>query len=423
MRLRSPVARATLLFAIALAAAPAGAREITDAAGRRVAVPEHPVRVMAADGAAAVLVFVLAPQRLIGWADPPTPRQRAFLPAKLRSLPTTGRLSGPRPNADAATVLRLRPDLIIDSGRPTAARVARAAQIQQATGVPYVIFDSSLQHIPDTLRDAAALLDLGAGEKSQHGRRYLQAYGASLVGVGARAEDLANYAAQAIAALRGRLLISPPNERPRVYYGLGFDGLETGLAGSRETAAIDQAGAINVAARLGPGDLVRVTPAQLSAWDPDIIIARERGFYDALTRSPRWAGLKAVRDKRVVLVPSAPFGWIDDPPGVNRLIGLYWLSSVLYSAMYQEDMATRVAEFYDKFYGIKPSEQQIAALLRAAEPPGTKPPAPTAASLLGTAPRLPPIGNAPSPKGLPPGLGTPPGRGTPNPIGVPGPIQ
>jgi hypothetical protein len=90
--------------------------------------------------------------------------------------------------------------------------------------------------------------------------------------------------------------------------------------------------------------------------------------------------------------------------------------------MYQEDMPTRISEFYDKFYGVKPTDKQLALLLRGAEPPG-QPPAAAAASLLGPTPTLPPLGNAPLPKGISPGLGTPPGRGMPNPIGVPGSLR
>ncbi len=422
MPFRSPAMRIAILLWVALAATPAGAREFADAAGRRVLVPDRVARVMAADRAAAVLVYVLAPQRLIGWPAPLTPQQRAYLPAKYARLPVTGELAGVRPTADAATVRRLAPDLIVDSGPISPERIALADRIQQASGVPYVLFDERFQHIPDTLRDAAAMMNLAEGEKAIHGQRYLRAYGANLAGVGERAEDLANYSAQAIADLRGRLLISSPVNRPTVYYGVGFDGLETGLAGSPRTAAIDEAGAFNVAARLGAGDGTRVTPAQLVAWNPDVILARTRSFYDALRRSPEYGGLKAVQNKRVYLVPSAPFGWIDDPPGINRLIGLYWLSSVLYTGLYQEDMASRVVEFYDKFYGFKPNEAQTAVLLRDAEPPGPKRAPAAAASLLGPMRPQPPIGSVPQPS-VPPSLGVPPGRGIPNPIGVPGSLR
>ena len=168
-------------------------------------------------------------------------------------------------------------------------------------------------------------------------------------------------------SLRGRLLIAPATERPLVYYGRGPDGLETGLAGSQVMADIDQAGVINVAARLGGGELTRVTRDQVFEWDPAIIIAQQRSFYDALLRSTAWRGLIAVASKRVYLAPADPFGWIDDPPGVNRIIGLYWLTALFYPDQYQEDLRTNARDFYDKFYGIKLTDRQLEALVRPAE--------------------------------------------------------
>ena len=41
-------------------------------------------------------------------------------------------------------------------------------------------------------------------------------------------------------------------------------------------------------------------------------------------------GRGAVREKRVYLSPTAPFGWIDRPPSLNRVIGLKWLAGLFY---------------------------------------------------------------------------------------------
>ena len=51
--------------------------------------------------------------------------------------------------------------------------------------------------------------------------------------------------------------------------------------------------------------------------------------------------------------PSNPFGWLEDPSGINRLIGLYWLSSLFYPDATQEDLRATVCDFYDKFYRTK----------------------------------------------------------------------
>ena len=84
-------------------------------------------------------------------------------------------------------------------------------------------------------------------------------------------------------------------------------------------------------------------------------------------RSTAWRGLIAVASKRVYLAPADPFGWIDDPPGINRIIGLYWLTALFYPDQYQEDLRTNAREFYDKFYRIKLTDRQLEALVRPAE--------------------------------------------------------
>ena len=53
-----------------------------------------------------------------------------------------------------------------------------------------------------------------------------------ILGAKDRAESLAQYADETINGLRARIAAIPESEWPRVYYGRGVNGLETGLAGS-----------------------------------------------------------------------------------------------------------------------------------------------------------------------------------------------
>lgn len=383
MPLRSPAAWLTLLF-VTLLAGPGRTAGFVDAAERYVVVPDRVGRVVTANPPADVLVFALAPDKLVGWSAAPSRSRRGYLPAKFARLPIVGQLIGPNPTETVQLVARMRPELIVEAGPISAEAATRADWVQQQTGVPCIVLDNSIQATPATLRTLGGIL-----------------------GVGPRGEDLARYADYAINSLRGRLLIAEPTERPLVYYGRGQDGIESGLAGSQATAAIDQAGVINVAARLGRGQLTRVTRDQIIAWNPAIIIAEERSFYNALLRSPEWRGLKAVADKRVYLAPADPFGWIDDPPGVNRLIGLYWLTALFYPDQYQEDLRANARTFYDQFYGIKLTDRQLEALVRGAEANVGETRRQIDVPLLGAEP-VPFPNAAPNP---PAAGGRPPGRG------------
>ena len=399
MLLRLLAARLALLLLIACFAIPARAADFVDSAERYVALPNQIQRVMAADQSAAVLVYMLAPEKLVGWSQPLSRGQRAYIPAKFARLPVVGRLSGPAPTASADAVARLHPDLIIYTGIVSPEAAARADEIEQQTRVPYIVLEGGIQQIPDTLSVVGAML-----------------------GVSERGQDLAHDTRTAIDGLRGRLLITESTERPLVYYGLGPDGLETGLAHSQVMAAIDQAGVINVAG-LGTGERTRVTREQIFQWNPAIIIAQQRSFYNILLRSSSWRGLAAVSKKRVYLAPADPFGWIDNPSGPNLIIGLPWLSALCYPAVYQEDLRASVRDFYDKFYRVKLTDKQLETLVRGAEAQTGETKTQISVPILGAEP-VPLPGAAPNapPSGLrPPGRGGLPGLPPYPPPTTPGP--
>ena len=322
MPFRFSATRVLLGFAVLLAAAPVHAAEFTDSAGRRVTLPAGIERIMPAGPASAVFVYVLDPQKLIGWPLPLTRAQRALLPAKFARLPVIGQLGGQFPTASAVTVMRLHPDLIIGYGKVSPPTVALADRVQQQTHVPYILLDDDIQVMPELLRDLN--LALGGGD---HGR------------------EAARYITRAIGELRGRLLISSPTDRPTVYYGRGPDGLEAALPGSASASVIEQAGLINVAGALGRGGIVQVSRGQLLGWNPQFIIAQERPFYSVLLHNPQWRGFAAVRARKVYLAPANPFGWINDPPGVNRTIGLYWLSALFYPNLSQQSCGNSTSCF------------------------------------------------------------------------------
>ena len=71
MSLRSPAVWIVCLF-VTVFAVPGRAADFVDSAERYVVLPDRIGRVMAADQSAAVLVFVLAPEKLVGWSRPLT---------------------------------------------------------------------------------------------------------------------------------------------------------------------------------------------------------------------------------------------------------------------------------------------------------------------------------------------------------------
>ena len=324
----------------------AQARPFTDAAGRKVELPEAISRVFAAGPPAAVLAYVLAPDKLAGWVRAPGAAEKPFLLPSVRDLPTTGRLTGKEASADAAAVLAAKPDIILDVGTVNADYAALADRIQKETGVPYVLIDGSLAHSGETLREVGGLL-----------------------GVPERGRELAGYADATLGKLKETLARVPQDSRPRIYYGRGVDGLETGLAGSINLEAVEAMGAVNVASVAGNGGLTHVSLQQIAAWKPDVILAETAQFAKSAGTDAALAGIPAVRDGRIYVPPSLPFGWIDSPPSVNRLIGLRWLEHRLYPQFFSGDLAAETRRFYRMFYGVDPGDDAIAGLLQGAAAP------------------------------------------------------
>ena len=334
------VGAAVALLCWSFSALPAELRPVTDGAGRQVQIPAHIERVFAAGPPAAITLFTLAPDKLLGWTSPLKDDAAAYLPPNVAALPVMGRLTGRANTANAESVLAARPDVIIDLGDVDPTHVSLAERTQTQTGVPYLIYDGKLERTPElyeALGDA-----LGEREK---------------------ARELGDYARRVLTELHDGVARLDAAHRPRVYYARGADGLETALKGSINAEVIEDAGGENVAQSADRHDLAGVSPEQILAWNPDVIVTLDERFYRAVWTSPVWQGVKAVRDKRVYLAPTVPFPWIDQPPAVNRLIGLRWLATQLHPDLFRQDLRAVTGDFYARFYHLRLSQSQLDHLL------------------------------------------------------------
>ncbi|HKF59903.1 MAG TPA: iron ABC transporter substrate-binding protein, partial [Dongiaceae bacterium] len=65
--------------------------EVTDSAGRHVTIPAAIQRVMPTGPPAALLLYAVAPEKLIGWPSALSPETLALLPRTYAGLPVVGR--------------------------------------------------------------------------------------------------------------------------------------------------------------------------------------------------------------------------------------------------------------------------------------------------------------------------------------------
>jgi iron complex transport system substrate-binding protein len=336
------LARRTVITGLAAAlAAPrlARAATVTDAAGRAVTIPERVTRVFPAGPPAAILLYTLAPELLLGWPRANRAEECEFLLPDICSRPEVGRITGRGNTANLEVVLALKPDLILDVGSTSSTFVSLAGRVQEQTGIPYALLDGRFDALVATYRKLGELTHRQP-----------------------EADALARYADETMTTIRTRVAAIPRASRPRVYYARGPRGLETGLGGSINVETIEYLGARNVAGERR-GGLAIVSIEQVLLWNPDVIITIDRDFAASVRRDPVWVSVAAVRAGRVHLSPKLPFGWVDFPPSVNRLIGLWWLGKVLYPELFPEDLKALTRDFYRRFYHVTPSDAQIESVL------------------------------------------------------------
>jgi iron complex transport system substrate-binding protein len=338
---------AVLSFILAYAST-AEAAQFQDATGRTVTVPDRVERVLASGPTAAVVLYVLAPGKMVGWPSAPRPNEREFVLPAVRDLPEFGRLTGRGDTANVELVLKAKPDVIFDFGSVSPTFTSLATRVQEQTGIPYLLYSGRLGET------AASLRALGKA-----------------IGAEPRADEIARYIEATDKLIDERLKDVPQSARKRVYLARGPNGLETGLTGSINTEIIERADGINVAERAaGRGGIANVSIEQVVAWAPDVIITWDANFFARVHDDPVWSAVPAVANKRVYHAPRLPFGWIDAPPSINRTIGLRWIAGLLYPDKFPEDIRGVARDFIKLFYQADVSDAQLDKILAGAQPGG-----------------------------------------------------
>jgi iron complex transport system substrate-binding protein len=133
-----------------------------------------------------------------------------------------------------------------------------------------------------------------------------------------RAEILASFTEALLAAAK------KPDASPRVVCARGADGLTLAEPGTDLAETFARAG-WQLVAPLGQEPSRQATLDDIRAIDPDVIVFTDPAMRATLTQSEAWRSLRAVRDGHAVVAPNVPFGWLDEPPSINRLLGLAWL--------------------------------------------------------------------------------------------------
>lgn len=317
-------------------------RKITDMAGRTVEVPNEISSAFSATPASAIYLYTLVPDKMLGWNYELNEAEKSMIPEEYHTLPSFG--MGDAISYEA--VIAAGPDIAVSAVSISRAAVEEADKLSQRLGIPVVVLSADLMDTP------AAYRLMG-----------------ELFGVAAQAEKLAAYAEETFGSISSMDITDA--EKVRVYYGNGETSLETAPAGSSHGQIIELVNAVNAARlELGDGSRMQISKEQLLAWDPDVIIVNGEpkaslsggAAADALLNDPDLNALKAVKNGMVFGIPNAPFGWVDRPPGPNRIIGMRWLAGKIYPEHFDFDVDEEVRTFFRLFYHVNLTDEQLAQL-------------------------------------------------------------
>ncbi len=316
-------------------------RTITDMYGRQITVPTTINRVLGTSPIEMELVYMLAPDKLVGLAVE-VKGQPPLVPEKYSSLPVIGGWFGTQ-TGNYETFIAAKPDIILEG------------------------FESSIAERQEKF-GSIPVVGVNAGDYLTNYENEVRFLG-DLLGVQAQAQSLITYYKDAMQYVENVVSGIPDNARVKVYYAEGKDGFSTDPSVSMHTKLLEFCGGENVAkVTLIPGyGMAETSLEQIALWDPDMIIigrSSQATLYQTIMTDSKWSQLKAVKNKQVFLRPDNPLSWFDGPPGPCQIIGLYWMVHTLYPDKTKDlDLGAKVKEFYAKFLHYQLTDAEVAGLL------------------------------------------------------------
>ncbi|NVN92120.1 MAG: ABC transporter substrate-binding protein [Desulfuromonadales bacterium] len=341
MAMRSTVLAIVIVFLamIVMGKGSAVAREIVDMSGRKVVVPDSIKKVYAPAPYGAYILYAVDPTMMSGLIFPLKEEDKHYLHKSVRDLPVIGGLFGQGQTANIEVLLKTKPDALLMWSDKKSPINPKMEENMKKLGIPYAYATAaSLSDYPDVFLFLGRFLNR---EK--------------------RAKKLSDYSRRVLSSVDAAVKRVPEGKRPKVYYAEGVDGLQTECDDSIHVELLKRAGDTDVhrchtASHMG---MEKISLEQIMIDDPDVILVQEKLFFEKVFKDPAWQRIRAVRQGKVFLIPRTPFNWFDRPPSFMRILGLQWVTNLLYPKEYPLDVIREAREFYRLFLGVEVSEQDM----------------------------------------------------------------
>lgn len=323
---------------------------VTDNGGNVVEVPNEINRIVILGIAPLPSVYCMLAEsadEIVGMS--PASKNAAINSLLVESYPKLADVETSFVQGDSINVeelLALQPDVIFY-------RLETEADVQAVSklDIPAVGFSTTL-HNGDTIQSLNSWVQLLADVMNQpkilENAQALIQYG----------EDVQKQVSQRVSSLS-------PEERTSamIIYNYGNAGLQAAgnTFGKYYLTAVN---ANNVTASLDSA-FPQINLEQLYAWNPEVIFLNSFTSYspqDLMSNNAMsgddWSGLAAIQSGRIYKFPIGMYYWF--PPSSDAPLSVMWVAKNLYPELFEDvDMEEMTTEYYQKFYGIELTPQQL----------------------------------------------------------------
>lgn len=317
------------------------AREITDMVGRTVTIGQVK-KVWPAYPPIMYLVYAIDPSLIVGSPAPISPENKKYIRVPKKELPVIGGWFGQRmPNME--NLVAIKPDLALvwDQSLSVAPNMLETLNKLNIPVVAVKIF--RLSEYPEAFRFVGDMLDRKK-----------------------RANELSADIERTIKEMKVFSNSIPNEKKVSVYYAIGADGLTNDC---NHIPFLDEvinlAGGRNVHQCQTTDKTVgeKIDQERLLLYDPDVIITQDDLFFSNVYTDPRYKLLRAVKNRKVFMIPKTPFNWLNYPPSFMRALGVKWLAHTLYPGLYPVNIQKETKRFFKLFLRVGISNEDTDNIL------------------------------------------------------------
>ena len=183
------------------------------------------------------------------------------------------------------------------------------------------------------------------------------------------AQDIIAYGEEVESEIRSRIEANPTESVEKYLYINTYSDSGLVIAGAKSFAAwwTDLLGAENLGARATNSS---VNMEQIYEWNPDKIFIltfsdkTPADIYNNTVGEDDWSGITAVKEEQVFKYPFGMHRWW--PPCTDTPLAMWWSAKTAYPELFTDvDMDAMVKEYYQKWYGMELTDEDVANILTA----------------------------------------------------------